>query len=76
MSCDLLLLTPISTVGGQPAQGTLSKNPINNTGLLAEPNAEQGEVPPNVEHPHGSCCSPSPLPLERTAFAEKPFTTK
>lgn len=49
---------------------------MSNMGLLTEPNAELAEVPPDVEHPHGSCCSPSPLPLERTAFAEKPFATK
>lgn len=37
---------------------------------------QQEEVPPkrHVEHPHGSCCSASPLPLLRTAFVEKHFT--
>lgn len=54
-SRDLLLLTLMSRAGGQPAQGPLSIKSINNMGLLTEPNAEQGEVPPNV-HPHGSRC--------------------
>jgi len=68
-SCDLLLLTLMSRTGGQPAQAPLPVNSITNVGLLADPSAEQGEVPPNVEHRCGSCCSPNPLLSEKTAFA-------